>query len=67
MRQSVSKSRKRAASGLTIGRRAFARISAVEGIHLSRDMERELDEFDRQKLSAEGRRQAIAKKYGKAR
>lgn len=52
--------------GLTLGREEFARISAVEGIRLSRKMQNDLREFDRKGLSAEERRREIVRKYGKA-
>lgn len=53
--------------GYTLGRHGFAKISAVEGLHLSKDMQNEFREFDRRKLPAEKRRAAIAAKYGKSR
>lgn len=49
----------------TIGRSGFAKISAVEGIRLTSDMEEMFRDFDRQGLSASERRKAIAKRYGK--
>lgn len=56
----------RPASGThTIGRRGFAKISAVEGIALSRDTEAEFQEFDRQGLSIAERRKALLRKYGR--
>ena len=48
-----------------LGRDSFARISAVEGIHLTREMKRDLREFDRKGLSATERRRAIVNKYGR--
>ncbi len=51
----------------TLGREAFTKISAVEGIHLSPEMERDFREFDRKGLTAAERRKAISRKYGKAR
>jgi len=53
--------------GITIGRAGFAKISAVEGIHLTPGMEADFREFDRKALSPEQRRQVIAEKYGKPR
>lgn len=50
--------------GFTLGRKAFARISAVEGIRLSASMERRFSEFDRQDLPAAERRLAIARDLG---
>ena len=65
--KAVAKSRKQAARSYKIGREGFAKISAVEGIYLTAEMERDFREFDRKGLSAEKRRKAIAQKYGKAR
>ena len=49
----------------TLGRKGFAKISAVEGIHLSSEMERLFLDFDHKGLSAFERRQAIAREYGR--
>jgi hypothetical protein len=49
----------------TIGRGAFAKVSAVEGIRLSDDMIRDLREFDRKRLSDDERGHVIARKYGR--
>lgn len=51
----------------TIGRDAFASISAVEGLRITAAMEADFREFDRKGLSASQRRSAIARKYGRAR
>ena len=66
MRQTGSK-RKTTAKGYVIGRRAFARISAVEGIQTTPGMEADFREFDRLRLTPEERREMIRRKYGKAR
>lgn len=50
---------------VTLGRKSFAKISAVEGIHLSTEMKQDFLEFDRKGLSPDDRRRAISKKYGK--
>ena len=50
----------------TLGRRAFARISAVEGIHLTPTMEELFRKFDHSDLSAGDRRVAIARAFAKA-
>ncbi len=56
----------RPASGThTIGRRGFAKISAVEGIALSRETEAVFREFDREGLSVAERRKALLRKYGR--
>lgn len=52
-------------SGFTLGRKGFAKISAVEGIRLSADMERRFRDFDRQGLSAGDRRKTIARVFAK--
>lgn len=50
-----------------LGRRGFARISAVESIHLTPEMNDDFRSFDEKNLSASERRAAIARKYGKRR
>jgi hypothetical protein len=55
----------RIAGGFKIGRESFAAISAIEGLHLTAEMERAFREFDRKGLSADERRQAIIAKYCK--
>jgi hypothetical protein len=50
----------------TLGRKGFAKISAIEGIKLSPEMADNFREFDRQQLTASERRAAIRHKYGKA-
>ena len=54
-------------AGFTLGRSGFGKISAVEGIRLSREMEQRFRDFDRQGLSAAERRKAIARTYAKGR
>ena len=51
--------------GFTLGRKGFAKISAVEGIRLSADMEQRFREFDRQGVSAVDRRKSIARAFAK--
>lgn len=67
MSRPSTKAAKRAVKGYTIGRHGFAKISALEGIHLSDAMDADFREFDRNGLSAEERRKVIRRKYGKAR
>lgn len=67
MKQGVCKPSNPTARGFTIGRVGFAKISAVEGSHLTPEMDADFREFDRQALSPEIRRRAIAAKYGKGR
>lgn len=50
-----------------LGRHSFARISAVESIHLTPEMNDDFRSFDERNLSASERRAAIARKYGKRR
>ena len=53
--------------GFTLGRVAFARISAVEGIRLTSEMENDLREYDEKGLSSSERHKAILEKYAKPR
>ena len=53
--------------GFTLGRRGFAKISAVEGIRLSSEMETRFQDFDREGPSASDRRKVIARTFAKAR
>lgn len=48
-------------TSVTLGHEAFARISAVEGIHLSPEAKARASAFDRQGLSPEERRKAIVR------
>lgn len=56
-----------AKAGFTLGRKGFAKISAVEGIRLSADMEKRFEDFDRQGVSASDRRKSIARAFAKSR
>jgi hypothetical protein len=49
---------------LTIGLAGFEKISAIEGLHLTRDMKRTFSALERQGASAAQRRAAIIKRYG---
>lgn len=61
----ATKSPKRSSVGTyTVGREAFSKISAVEGIKTSPRMDKDFREFDRQGLSAAERRRVLAGKYG---
>lgn len=51
----------------TLGRAAFAKISAVEGICLSADMEQRFRDFDRQGVTASDRRKSIVRMFDKGR
>jgi len=66
MTKSLARNAK-AKAGFTLGRKGFAKISAVEGVYLSAAMEDRFREFDRQGLSPAERRKAIARAFGKPR
>jgi len=53
-------------AGVVIGARRFGKISAVEGIVLTREMRMRAAEFDRKGMSADERRQSIIRAYRKA-
>jgi len=55
------------AKGHIIGRRRFAKISAVEGIHVTPAVAADFEKFDNQNLSAAERRKILLLKYGKRR
>jgi hypothetical protein len=66
----MAKQRKTAAKGakgqgLTIGRLRFAKISAVEGIHLTQAMEERAMEADRRGLTPEEYWRTIERSYRK--
>lgn len=50
---------------LTLGRDSMAKIAAVEGIRLSQESKRTLEDFDRTGASGEERRRVIASRFGK--
>ena len=50
-----------------IGKEAFAKISAIEGIYLTPEMEKDLDTFEAEGLSGPERDAAILRKYGPSR
>jgi hypothetical protein len=52
------------AQRLTIGLAGFEKVSAIEGLHLTRDMKRTFSALERQGASAAQRRAAIIKRYG---
>ena len=67
MAKTLAKPPRSPTKGYTVGRRGFAKISAVEGIQLSSEMEARFREFDRKGLSASERREAIARAFAKVR
>jgi hypothetical protein len=50
-------------SGYIIGRDAFAKISAVEGIYLTKEIRKDFQMFEEKGLSPKDRRDALSKKY----
>ena len=64
MKNNGSLGRKR---GHTIGRKGFAKISAVEGVRLTAAMEADFRGFDKEGLRPSKRRKLIAAKYGRTR
>ena len=67
MTKMLDRSSSTSAKGYILGRRGFAKISAVEGIRLSAKMEARFREFDHQRLTASERRAALARTFGKDR
>ena len=50
----------------TLGRGHFEKISAVEGIRLSRGLRADFEEFDRLGVPADERRRVLMMKYGRS-
>ena len=50
-----------------VGRKGFARISAVEGIRMTAAMEADFRGFEKLNLAPSERRRLLTAKYGKAR
>jgi hypothetical protein len=53
------------AKRLVIGLRGFEKISAIEGLRLTRDMKSTFRSLDKRRASAAERRSVISKKYGR--
>jgi hypothetical protein len=51
--------------GMTLGLGAFEKISAVEGVYLSREMKRDVKAISGQQISGADRTRLINSKYGK--
>lgn len=64
MPNKVNKSSRTKSKGLIIGRKGFEKISAVEGIRMSREMKATFDSLDKKGASPEVRRSTILRKYG---
>jgi hypothetical protein len=62
----TTKRAKAAGERVTIGLAGFAKISAIEGLRMTRDMKATFKDFDRKGTSPRERRAAIIKKYGTA-
>jgi hypothetical protein len=62
-----SPSGKRSRTGYTLGRKGFAKISAVEGLRITAAMEADFREFERKGVPASKRRTILARKYAKVR
>ncbi|MGB6534470.1 MAG: hypothetical protein WBF58_00740 [Xanthobacteraceae bacterium] len=60
------KGRGKQKTDVVIGARRFAKISAVEGIVLTREMQTRTAGFDRKGMPAEERRRSIMRVYRKA-
>lgn len=56
---------RRGREGFTLGHAAFAKICAVEGLYFTAEMEKDLQQLDREGLSPEARRKFLIAKYGK--
>ena len=65
MPNKINKPSRSKSTGLVIGRKGFEKISAVEGIRMSREMKTTFSSFDKKGTSAEVRRSTIMSKYGK--
>lgn len=62
----TNKRAKANASSVIIGLAGFEKISAIEGLHLTREMKATFRALDRKGATARERRAAIIKKYGTA-
>ena len=56
-------SQKRSPKGLVLGRKAAAKLNAIEGVSLSRETRKMFPEFDHLGLSPEERRRRLVKKF----
>jgi hypothetical protein len=65
MTKKINKPSRTKSEGLVIGRKGFEKISAVEGIRMSRDMKGTFSALEKKGASAEVRRSTIVRKYGK--
>lgn len=61
----IAPTQKKNSYGYVIGRNAFAKISAVEGIFLTKEMHKEFSAFDQSGLPHSDRRKAILNKYAR--
>lgn len=64
MRKSAKPAARTKVKRLTIGMAGFEKISAIEGLRLTRGMKGTFRNLDKRNASAAERRSVIAKKYG---
>jgi hypothetical protein len=58
--------RKKARPGYVLGQKAFEKISAVEGVRLTAEMRRDLEQLDEKRLGSEEQRHFLIQKYGRS-
>lgn len=63
--EKISQIKKGSSHSYIIGRDAFAKISAVEGIQLTKEMRNDFKVFEQKGLSPKDRREAIFQKYSR--
>jgi hypothetical protein len=61
----INKPSRPKSKGLVIGRKGFEKISAVEGIRMSREMKDTFRSLEKKGTTAAAKREAITRKYGK--
>ncbi|HEY4944410.1 MAG TPA: hypothetical protein VII56_23480 [Rhizomicrobium sp.] len=61
----MTKSKPAKSGRFIIGRAAFGKISAVEGLHMPKAMQADFVTLDKQGASARVRRDTLSGKYGK--
>jgi len=61
--QKIPQTQKGSNPGYVIGRNAFSKISAIEGIQLTKEMRNDFQVFEQKGFSPKDRREAIFKKY----
>lgn len=61
----IATQKKSQRSGFVLGQKAFEKISAVEGIHLTAEIRRDLKQLDEKHLGIEAERSFLIQKYGR--